>query len=521
MIRRLTQITIAVGGCVLPAPTASAIPDIINESGVALTPPTGNPASSFSFGADVAASAGRIAVGAPGSSDPVGRAFVFDAATGGFLYGVMPPAGSLDERDFGIQVALVGDTLVVTDNDKQNFNEHPQVFVYDAATGAFKFELLPFGPDLDTLDFGHDIAIGSGIIAVAQPTYGPGSGHGAVYFYDEATGAPIERIVGTDEPGVLIESFGTSVAIAGGRVAIGRASLIGVPGAPQDVFLYDALTLTETAYILPPTVSADTDRFGAEIALNADTLVVCAPGDIPFSGESGAAHTYDPATGTYRNTLSLAHPADPGQFNGSMNAQINDTGIIAIGSQGTAGSTAAVRLFDDQTGTHLALLEPTSMSRDTRFGKGLAFVGNSVFAGNEASFAHEADSVFQFSTVVAITAHPESIVTNTNGHVHDLHVNGTNVYAFEWFKDGVPVVDGPFYDGSLSSPLSVTVNAETEGVYTCRVTSGTFATVTSEPAYIVYQGGSVNTCPADIDQNEILNLDDIDAFVQSFLSGCS
>ena len=124
------QSVLAAGGAALLASTAAAIPQDVNESGFSLTAFTGAFAGLFDFGVDIAADSGRIAVGATGRTEPSGAVFVYDDTTGAYLYGVVPPAGAGAIEDFGTQVALVGDTLVVTDNSNLQFMSDPsQVFV--------------------------------------------------------------------------------------------------------------------------------------------------------------------------------------------------------------------------------------------------------------------------------------------------------------------------------------------------------------------------------------------------------
>lgn len=487
--------------------------EIINPSGTVLTPPVGQPSISYDFGVDVAVSDGKIAVGAPAVNnpeDPTGRVFLFDQATGAFTREIVPPATapSIVMRDFGERIALDSDVLVVTDYDRSPLFADGEVFVYDAQTGAFLFELASFGDGVEnsgSIGYGTDIAVGSGIIAVGQPFFASDAGEflGAVFLYDAATGAPIDRLIGPDTPSDTFEFFGVSVAIHGDVIAVGRAP-VGVGGAadaPQDAFLFNAHTLAMTAHILPPMTMDTDDNFGAEIALNGDTLVVCAPGDDSFGQGSGSAYTYDVATGAYRNTLALVHPTGPEGRLLRMNAEISESGLIAISSPDNGDAAPAVRLFDDQTGTHVASLEVTSMTTDSEFGFGLAFAGNTVYAGNTASFFEESDSVFAFVTGSTITQHPASYVTDVENDPHVFSVAATNPTGFQWFKDGVPVVDGSGFSGAMTDSLTVLANTSTEGEYVCEVTSVTGAVTLSDPAYLVFQGSSDTSCPSDFDND--------------------
>ncbi len=115
----------------------------------------------------------------------------------------------------------------------------------------------------------------------------------------------------------------------------------------------------------------------------------------------------------------------------------------------------------------------------------------------------------------AIESEPESVVTQAGGADADFSVVASDAAAVQWRFNGVPIVDGPDYSGTQTGTLSVRPTIETEGAYDVVLANFAGTTVSRTVVLAVKQ-----SCPADINADGNLNLDDIDAFVQQFLSGC-
>ncbi len=108
-----------------------------------------------------------------------------------------------------------------------------------------------------------------------------------------------------------------------------------------------------------------------------------------------------------------------------------------------------------------------------------------------------------------ITQQPSSFIIDVEDETHLFEVAATNAFSFQWFQDGMPVVDGPFYDGAQTSLLTVNANAVTQGEYACEITSVTMSVSTSDPAYLVFQGDAGMNCPGDADESGTVNFGDL------------
>jgi hypothetical protein len=506
----------------LLASTATA--QVITETNTTLFP-TPEQAIQRDFGLDVAAYGPlHIAVGAPvvGAGPRVGRVFVYEAIFGGLVHEIVPPEGAENPFFFGAQIEISGDTLVVSTSRQTGVNFIAEVYVYDLVTGDFLFELAPINPLNNELSFGYDIAIEDNIIAVGQPDYD--SLKGCVYLYDATDGSLIDVIFGdTFFPNVDFPRFGDQVVLSNGKLAVSHQELALAEPVTPSVFIFDAGTsaLLNQAFPTPEIVSDD--RWGDAIAMNDDTLIVCAPGDDPFGEDSGSAFAYDTSTGAYRTRLDLMNITPAGATQPMfMDAEINDNGLVAIYSSGRESGQlgdGSVDLLDSITGSQVGTLEPFNGQWSASFGGAIAFNGSMLYVSDIFSALGEVDRVYQFSTGATITLQPQSFVLDEPA-IATMQVAAPNGVDYQWFKDDELIENGPNFDGVTTNTLNITAGPETEGAYTCRVTSEATSDVFSEPGYLVYQGASAPACQADFNDDGLLNFFDVSLFIQAYTAGC-
>jgi len=494
---------------------------VINDSGTNYTAPTDVLALDFGF--DLDNSFGRLAIAAPGLGSIGGRVLVYDTTTGVRLLTLEPPAGMLRPENFGKKIAMEGTNIVVASyaSDEIYLQSDLQVFVYDAVTGALKFELTPTNPLNDRAGYGQSIAIDNGIIAVGQPTYD--QAEGCVYLFDAADGSQIDVIYGSDlSPSSEHLAFGDEIEMHNGLLAVSRGTLdVGFPDREQTIFIFDVATRAMLHEILPPMETLPTDGWGTDIAMNDDTLIVCAPGDDPYGTNTGSVFAYDLQTGEYRNRILAINPDSANPIR--LTAEINDNGLVAVNTSnqlfGLAGS-ATVKLFESHTGIQVGSLEPSSGMRSASFGLAMTFLNNEIFVSDIATSVNTIDTVTHYQTGSTITMQPQSFVTDVAGFGQLMQVFATNATDYRWFKDGVEVNSGPLYGGATTSVLAINAGPETEGAYTCEVTSVSTSTVLSDPGYLVFQGASAPACVADLNGDEVLDFFDVSAFLQAFSVGC-
>jgi hypothetical protein len=155
-------------------------------------------------------------------------------------------------------------------------------------------------------------------------------------------------------------SFGQSVAILGGQVAVGAPAEDGGARDAGRVHVFDRFDGTHVRTVTSPVPGA-AGHFGAALATDTGLLLVGEPG-------RGSAHLLDAATGALIATLT-----GPGDFG---RAVALGHGYACVG----APSRGEVSVFDAGTGSRLRVL-----SRPGAFGSALAFVGGRLLVGAPAA----------------------------------------------------------------------------------------------------------------------------------------
>jgi len=500
--------------------TGSAGAQVINDSGISYSPPA-DCLVGFDFGFDMANSFGRLAIASPGVNGGfLGHVLVYDSTIGALLHNLAAPVDASNPAGFGKQVVMEGTNIVVTTNDGVGIGgSNDQVFVYDAVTGELRFELEPINPLGDLAGYGYDIAIDNGVIAVSQSEYDVFTG--CVYLFDATDGSQIDVIYGGPLlPSIQYPIFGYEIEMHNGLLTVLQREFSGFSDA-QQIFIFDTSTRALLHEIQPPVGNQYADGWGTDLAMNDDTLIVCAPGDDPYGTNTGSVLAYDLTTGAFRNMIMVVNTEAASSIR--MNAKINEDGLVAVSSSngefGNAG-TATVKLFESHTGIQVGSLEPSSGLRSASFGLAMTFLNNEVYVSDIAAALSREDIVHHFNTGSTITMHPQSHVTDIEGFGPLMQVFATNATDYRWFKDGVEINNGPLYGGATTSVLAINAGPETEGAYTCEVTSVSTSSVMSEPGYLVYQGSSEPACRADFTEDGVLNFFDVSAFLQQFGNGC-
>jgi hypothetical protein len=196
-----------------------------------------NPSSTGQFGMSVAMSGDLLVVGAPGNkigtgSFSSGAVYVYRASTGALLRTIPNPM-PVTSDDFGEAVAIDGNTIVVGSPfyDRLSSTTGGRAFVFNASTGGLISTL--FNPTPAYADqFGSSVAVSGGVVVVgAEADDSQGSNVGSAYVFDATTGVLRATL---NQPASLAEHVGTSVAINGNVVLVGAPS-----GVYGKVYAYD------------------------------------------------------------------------------------------------------------------------------------------------------------------------------------------------------------------------------------------------------------------------------------------
>jgi hypothetical protein len=281
-----------------------------------------NPAPQYQdlFGWSVAVSGNNVFVGVLADHLRSGQVFVFDVATGNLKGDLVNPAPSSDDA-FGYSLSASGNTAVVGASRVEGSG---RAYVYNATTRALIVTLAKPNPTYRD-GFGCDVSVSGNTVVV-------GSLHessvayesGRAYVFNATTGALVHTLA---HPNPRVgDYFGFSVSVSQNRIAVGTTPNSADGSHPNGrVYLFDATTGTLLTTFVSPN---NRNRFGCDVALSENTLVVGAPRE---DLGVGRAYVFNVTTGSLIATLDNPSPASSGEFGRTV--AVSGTAII-VGAPG-------------------------------------------------------------------------------------------------------------------------------------------------------------------------------------------
>ncbi len=307
-------------GVVAAAPTLG---QVINEDLKLLA---NDRAAGDGFGYSIAIDNGIVAVGAVWYVGFSGSAYLFDSSTGAQIAQLLPNDGATADR-FGFSIAIDNGIVAIgARGDDDNGTSSGSAYVFDASTGVQIAKLLPSdGAQGD--DFGTSIAIDRGVVAVGAPLDDDnGDRSGSAYVFDASTGAQIAKLLPSD--GATFDIFGISIAIDNGLVAVGAHGNDDNGSSSGSAYVFDALTGAQIAKLLPSDGAAE-DSFGFSIAIDNGLVAVGAHGNDDNGSGSGSAYVFDASSGAQ---IAKLLPSDGAAEDRFGNAIAIDNGIVTVGA---------------------------------------------------------------------------------------------------------------------------------------------------------------------------------------------
>jgi len=417
------------------------------------------------FGVSVAVDGDTVVVGAGGVGGAVvvgaggaGVVYVFRTTDGGATYAKVAELKAPDEElcgatsyddachlNFGYHVAIQGGTVVVG-TDQQQYGESGSVYIYRTSDGGdtyvFVQKLQASDPThSDGGNFGSSVAIDGGTVVVGRASFG-----GAVYVFNTTDGGATYDEVAKLTPvdGSSGDGFGGSVAIDGDIIVAGAWG--DDDGGDRSGSAY-VLRTTDGGATYPQVAkltasdAADGDTFGSTVAIEGNTVVL---GAATKNQYTGAAYVYRSTDGgaTYVEVAILtAADGVAGDLFGASVAIKGDT--IAIGATQNAHDTGepegegpgAVYIFRTIDGgatyTQVAKLTVAGGAPHDAFGGAVAMDGVLV-AGAKDSGGGGSDCT---------------------GYVPESKCNSGSAYVFSLYPDGALGSDA----AAARSPLLATV----------------------------------------------------------------
>ncbi|MCB1078507.1 MAG: hypothetical protein KDM64_11835, partial [Verrucomicrobiae bacterium] len=241
------------------------------------------------FGVSISIEGDRALIGAPGFPNG-GRAHLFNLRTGALLHTFFAPF--LGNSQFGTAVALTPTQVVISDPAfTENAVKSGGIFVYPIEDlDATPDTLIPADAAAGD-EWGISLSVAGNLLVGGARKHNANAG--AAYLFDLDSKTQLRKFAGSGA-----ELAGTSVAIAGGRVAVGAPGAT-VNGADSgQVLLFQADNGALIDQLLADDGGLD-HLLGYSLAASHDLIVAGAPGHPAAGGaiEAGAAYVFDARSG--------------------------------------------------------------------------------------------------------------------------------------------------------------------------------------------------------------------------------
>lgn len=207
------------------------------------------------------------------------------------------------------------------------------------------------------------------VIATSEQDDDNGTGAGAAYLFDTATGELLHKLF-PDDPNAS-EFFGICAAIGPAGAIVGKGGDADSGFTLGSAYLFDVLTGQQIAK-LEAIDADDKDWFGSSVGVDASVAVAGAPGDDDKGQGAGAAYLFDAFTGQQTAKLLAADGAPSDSFGFAVDIHDGVVIVGAIGKDDNGPQSGAAYLFDAANGQQLVKLLPSDGETDDHFGGSVA-----------------------------------------------------------------------------------------------------------------------------------------------------
>ncbi len=271
----------------------------------------GDGAAGDSFGVAVAISADTALVGAEkdgvGLNAGQGSVYVFVRANGLWsLEGKLVASDGAANDNFGHAVAISGDTAVVGANldDNGATVDQGSAYLFVRANGVWTQQQKTVGAVGANDQYGNAVAIDgdTAVVGSAADDVGVNANQGSAYVYLRTNGVWAQQAQLTASDGTANDNFGVSVGVSANTVVVG-ANLDDTAAKTDhgSAYIYTraGVAWAQTTKLVAAD-SATGDNFGAQVAIDGDTVAVAATlDDVGVKTDEGTLYVYTRAANVW------------------------------------------------------------------------------------------------------------------------------------------------------------------------------------------------------------------------------
>jgi hypothetical protein len=408
-------------------------------------------AANYHIGASVAISTDTIMIGATGVDGYKGSVYIFALAGGIWSRqkNIAAPDGAARDN-FGASVAIGADTIVVgapNHNIGSNTNQG-SAYVFALSGGDWSYQQTLTAPDGAARDnFGASVAIGADTIVVGAPNHSEGANYsqGSAHVFTRSGATWTHQVELTVPDGASSDAFGISVAIDADMLVIGAPGAERFKGAAY-VFARDGAKWYQRQRLAGDD-NAPVEFFGQSVAISGDTMLAGTPGaDLGSNYDQGSAYAFV-ISGDFTQRQTLMAGLGRMDFFAYSVAISGDTAALGARNDAVGGIyPGSVYIFtrgDGGWSLQQKLLAPDGASGDN-FGQSVAIYGNTLVVGapNHKVGQNVAQGSAYVFTRDGMSLGPPQELTASDGAAQNNFGSSVGIYA-DTLVIGAPDQGGP------------------------------------------------------------------------------
>jgi hypothetical protein len=293
-------------------------------------------------------------------------------------------SGTTGFQSFGSAVAVDAGTMVIgAPRTGDNLSGAAYIYTQRDSTWTLEQRLLPPHPLPTFGSFGDSVAVSGDTVAIGVGS--ESSEEGQTYVYRRgATGWALEQIIPARGQ-VAID--GDTLVVTDYAASVQRGELDLDEGGSADVFVRSNGSWSFQQH-LTASDARESDYFGRSVAIEGNTIVLGAIGDLDTSDESGAAYVFqrEGTTWTEIQKLRASDPQRAGDFGRALDLNGD---LLVIGAPGYVDWTgqyqqpgfAYIFVRSGDTWTQQQKLSASDAVPRNGFGYSIAVTENQIFVG--------------------------------------------------------------------------------------------------------------------------------------------